>query len=57
MVSDTQRSRLYAAGKKEQLEHDVAMIQDVLDKSYNIDEFRQRLAEQLSNLDMELLSR
>lgn len=55
MTYQTVRYKIYAAGKKEQLQHDIAMIRHAMDLSENYQEFKGRLSEQINNLDLELV--
>lgn len=51
MVTQREHDRIYNAGRKEQLEQDIAMMRDVIDRSENYDEFRARLTDELRKLD------
>lgn len=51
MVTQREHDRIYDAGRKEQLEQDIAMMRDVIDRSENYDEFRARLTDELRKLD------
>lgn len=55
MICQTDRYKIYAAGKREQLEHDVAMIRYAMDQSNSYQDFKGRLSEQINNLDLELI--
>ncbi len=45
-------SKGYEKGRKEQLEHDLSMIQDVLLKSDSYDDFKDILGKELKKLDL-----
>ena len=51
MVSQREHDRIYNAGRKEQVEQDIAMMKDVIDRSENYEDFRARLADELRKLD------
>ncbi len=47
--------RGYEQGKKEQLEQDVGLIQNVIRNSENFEEFKELLSKEISRIDMRVL--
>lgn len=51
MVSQRDHDRIYNAGRREQLEQDISMIRDIVDRSEDYMDFRTRLSNELRKLD------
>lgn len=52
MISKREYERIYRAGRKEQLEQDLAMLRDVVERSEDYNDFKGRLADQIRRLDL-----
>lgn len=52
MISKREYERIYRAGRKEQLEQDLSMLRDVVERSEDYNDFRARLADQIKRLDL-----
>lgn len=51
VISQRDHDRIYNAGRREQLEQDISMIRDIVDRSEDYMDFRSKLGNELRKLD------
>lgn len=54
MVTQRDHDRIYNAGRREQLEQDISMIRDIVDRSEDYMDFRTKLSNELRKLDQSI---
>ncbi len=52
MITKREYEKIYRAGRKEQLEQDLSMLKDVVERSEDYNDFRSKLADQIRRLDL-----
>lgn len=54
MMTKREYDRIYRAGRKEQLEQDLSMLKDVVERSEDYQDFRAKLFDQIKRLDLNI---
>ncbi len=55
MVTKREYDRIYNSGRREQLEQDISMIRDIVDRSEDYNDFREKLTDELRKLDLNVI--
>ncbi|HKJ96749.1 MAG TPA: hypothetical protein VJ944_03285 [Thermoplasmataceae archaeon] len=55
MVTKREYEKIYNAARKEQLEQDIAMIKDIVERSEDYMDFRAKLSDELRKLDLNVI--